>query len=272
MADDAVARPARPLAYIAIHDKTPVMRVLYASSSIRHILQFAPSDVVGQPALAFVNNVKATDYSEQFGRLTNDTVLASHMLVDNRQGTPVHLRIIHFSCDNLEFNVALAVPRAPRPPEAWAMHPVNPSRAVQACLVLESPTTAERFSSSGPRVVFASRSAERVVRVAVEDVQGVGFLELLAPEDVTSAAKFLERVAESASVEYIVLRFGVTDAVAVEVLAAGSDDGALLLCRATPADGSRDGGGDGDGYMSLDEIISSDAETSDISSIWRSLR
>ncbi|KAJ1723652.1 hypothetical protein LPJ53_002035 [Coemansia erecta] len=285
----------RPMAYIAIHDKTPLMRVLYASSNIRQILQFAPSEVVGHPALAFVSHIKATDYSEQFGRLTNDTVLASHMLVDNRQGTPVLLRIIHFSCDNLEFNVALAVPHMPQQglqQDSLAIRAAMAgSRAsrVQACLVLESSAVAEHHSPLGPRVVFATRSVERVVGRPAEDIQGLGFMQLLAPHEVTRAALFLEGVAVSASVEYIVLRFapatatttaaataataGGEEYVSVEVLAAGSDDGALLLCRSMAA-GSRGGNNDNDndGYVSLDEIISSDAETSDISGIWRALR
>ncbi|KAJ1877883.1 hypothetical protein H4R99_001249 [Coemansia sp. RSA 1722] len=307
-----------PLAYIAIHDKTPMMRVLYASSNIRRVLQFEPSEVVGQPALAFVNNGKADDYVEQFGRPTNDTVLISDMVVDSRDATPTFLRIIHFSCDNLEFNVALKYPdmapassigsRAPQPMTPAdvsqvasaavasegrrrrrieqrclmrrSYRPRGQQRAFQACLVLERQRRTDETVVAGPRIVFASASFERIVGVDASDLQGVDLLTLVVPDDVVKTAEFLDRAAVSEGVELDTFRFAMCDSpdrhVAVEVIGAGSDDGAVLLCQPDRASLQQmrmagQGSAETDGYMSLEEIVSSDPETSDFSDIWQSL-
>ncbi|KAJ2888076.1 hypothetical protein FB639_000882, partial [Coemansia asiatica] len=303
---DAVQGSSRsssvPLAYIAIHDKTPMMRVLYASSNIRRVLQFEPSEVVGQPALAFVNNRKASEYIEQFCQPTNDTVLISNMVVNARDLTPTFLRIIHFSCDNLEFNVALKYPDMAtmssihNGPQLSAMssadmsqvasavmarderrqierrcrmrrayRPREQQRAFQACLVLERKQREGEAGILGPRIVFASTSFERIVGIDASDLQGVEILTLVAPEDVVRAAEFLDKAALSEGVELSTFRFNACDHpgryVAVEVLCAGSDDGAVLLCqldRASLQQMSRAGWGgsveETDGYMSLEEI------------------
>ncbi|KAJ1812617.1 hypothetical protein LPJ56_003804 [Coemansia sp. RSA 2599] len=294
-----------------------MMRVLYASSNIRRVLQFEPSEVVGQPALAFVNNNKADEYVEQFCHPTNNTVLISNMVVDSRDQTPTFLRIIHFSCDNLEFNVALKYPdigamaaisgQPSLPPMTSAdmsgvaaavmardgrrrierrcrmrrsYRPRGQQPGFQACLVLENQRRGVDPGVLGPLIVFASTSFERIVGMDASDLQGVEILSLVAPEDVVRTAEFLERAAGSEGVELSTLRFAVHGHpgrfVTVETLGAGSDDGAVLLCqpdRASLQQMHRDGwGGDeADGYLSLEEIVSSDPETSDFSDIWQSL-
>ncbi|KAJ2609869.1 hypothetical protein H4S08_003868 [Coemansia sp. RSA 1365] len=133
----------------------------------------------------------------------------------------------------------------------------------------------------------------QIIDVDASDIQGLSFLSLVAAEDTLRAGKFLE---DMATPERIVLenikflanpisdtnsavgRVGnmtqmerpVRRTVMVELVGAGSDDGAIVLfqlnqpqpfeSRAMPSS---------DGYMSLKNIISSDPETSDVSSAWR---
>ncbi|KAJ1723653.1 hypothetical protein LPJ53_002036 [Coemansia erecta] len=283
---DAMRQPM-PLAYIAVHDKTPMMRLLYASSNIREATQFTPSEVIGRPAFSFIKTRKVGEYKEDFGHHQSDSVVVRNTVVNAKDGTSVYMRIIHFSCDDIAFNVAMVYPDMVGLPgsarearrrmieqRCRAQDTVYrcSRRVIQACLVLERAEAVDSVSPLGARVVFASRSFELIAGTESSDVQGVAFLSLVATEDVARAAGFLERVAGERSVVIERLRFSRVCAgeqeshVLVEVMAAGSDDGAILLCR--PISGLGAGRRSGDGYMSLEEIISSDAETSDIADMW----
>ncbi|KAJ2718551.1 hypothetical protein GGI07_005704 [Coemansia sp. Benny D115] len=239
-------------------------------------------------------------------------------MVHARDGTPVYLRIIHFSCDAIAFNVAMALSNQAETPlpnnfevahtesvrrlqgqgadvgvgEGPGMHLRDAIYATRdggfhACLVLEKQDVVDSASPMGPRVVFASKSFERIVGKDTSDVHGLAFLTLVAPQDVGRAARFLQDVACSPNFLIGHLNFQ-TDAqssrqlqvsgyVSVEIVGAGSDDGAILLCRmdgaaaaAEPAYGRRVrmGGDIDDGYMSLEDILTSDPETSNLSDVW----
>ncbi|KAJ1795480.1 hypothetical protein LPJ56_007317 [Coemansia sp. RSA 2599] len=106
------------------------------------------------------------------------------------------------------------------------------------------------------------------------DVQGTSFLALVKTEDMLKAAQFLDKVASSQTI--VVERLQLVSSgwadnrpVCIEVVAAGSDDGAILLCRTDRLVGSTGRSDDGSGYTSLEDIISSDPETSGLSDAWR---
>ncbi|KAJ2595050.1 hypothetical protein GGF39_003975 [Coemansia sp. RSA 1721] len=285
------SRRALPLAYIAVHDKTPLMRVLYASSNIRLALQFEPDEVLGLSAFSFIVNQRVGEYKLKFGQPSDESVVISNTVVYNKSGSPVYLRIIHFNCDDIAFNVAMTYPDVPAGADDAAAEARRQAfeeqcrqqstvyrsrgRFLQACLVLEQQQQQRMGDDAvpwGPRVVFASKSFEAIVNLDSSDVQGLSFLQLVKTGDAVKAARFLERVAESQTVVVEKLQLvsrGWADGrqVCVEVIAAGSDDGAIILCRpdrlatrALPVDES--------GYASLEDIISSDPETSGLSDAW----
>ncbi|KAJ1644858.1 hypothetical protein LPJ64_003517 [Coemansia asiatica] len=277
---------ALPLAYIAVHDKTPSMRVLYASSNIRLALQFEPDEVLGLPAFSFITNQKVGEYKQKFGQPSDESVVISNTMVYDRNRSPVYLRIIHFNCDDIAFNVAMCYPeindqvgemrRQAFEEQCRQQSTVYRSRGrfLQACLVLERQRAVDDVAPWGPRVVFASRSFEAIVNLDASDVQGLSFLALVAAEDTVKAARFLERVAGSQTVvveKLLLVNGGQADnnrPVCVEVVAAGSDDGAILLCRPDRMRGLGQNDDDS-GYTSLEDIISSDPETSGLSDAWR---
>ncbi|KAI7825411.1 hypothetical protein BX661DRAFT_199260 [Kickxella alabastrina] len=280
-----------PRSYIAVNDKTPLMRVLYVSPNIQ----------------------------EHFGRMINRNIQVTNMVVDARGGTPVYLRMLHFTCDALEFSVALrypdlaALPSIVAQPTAAAKkeaegeaEAVARERELDARLVEKTPTrqysgsstgmhtsvvgayarqqaclVLERYegfvdgsgggSPMGARIVFASNSFGRTLNMDSSDIQGRAFLELVDPEDVVRAARFLDCVSRSISVESEHLRFMDGDAggsVLVEVLAAGSHDGAILLCQtdsamcgrhaAAAASGNSSAINEFEDSVSLGDIISSE--------------
>ncbi|KAJ2876441.1 hypothetical protein GGH93_000758 [Coemansia aciculifera] len=197
-------------AFIGIHDKTPDMRIIYVTSSIRDILGFEPSEAVGQTALWFIENGNAEDYREHFGSHTDE--------------------------DNVPM---------------------------------------------GPRVLFASNSFDRIINIDACDVQGIPFLLLVASEDVAKAGRFLDNIktASTVLIEHLLLLADplaeLTNGeqrepktVAVEIMAAGADSGAVMLCQLARQPLCSGICELSDGYMSLEDIISSDPETSDIADVW----
>ncbi|KAJ2888078.1 hypothetical protein FB639_000884 [Coemansia asiatica] len=162
------------------------------------------------------------------------------------------------------FNVSISCPHMQPPVMPTIRALTRKIGLICACLVLET------GSREGPRVLFASRSFSRIVGVETDEVQGLGFLTLVAPRDVTRASEFLEKVFVSMDVLVEQLAFVVGEReIVVEVMAAGSSEGAMLLCQMKAPDRTCD---DEEGYLSLEDIISSDPETSDCADdMWRSL-
>ncbi|KAJ1959730.1 hypothetical protein GGI12_004184 [Dipsacomyces acuminosporus] len=97
------------------------------------------------------------------------------------------------------------------------------------------------------------------------------FLSMVTLEDITKAADFLDKALQTNVLVLERLRLlenpieneqqNFPKCVSVEFMAMGSDDGAIMLCqleqpkRADPCNN--------DGYLSLEDIISSDPGTSD---------
>ncbi|KAJ2416908.1 hypothetical protein GGI10_000598 [Coemansia sp. RSA 2530] len=184
-----------------------------------------------------------------------------------------------------------------------------PSRQVKVALVLESPAAVLEPADesdrrqNGPLIVFVTGSVSRLIDADTSDLLRFPFLKLVAPEDVLRATRFFERLGESQDVLFetfsLVQRPHVIDGdvavadennarVLVECLGASVQDGVALLLRRlrTMPPPGRDALGnyilrrarevhDHDceaGYMSLNEMISSDPGTSDAPPGWSRLR
>ncbi|KAJ2524843.1 hypothetical protein GGI11_000524 [Coemansia sp. RSA 2049] len=174
---------------------------------------------------------------------------------------------------------------------------VAPTR--RACLIVDKVTEPGDQNPMGPRIIFASSSFSRITNIDACDIQGTPLMSLVPPEDVTKTARFLERVSVSDDVVIDFLRLLVLDDefandgvnssndnddsadegyrnplvakgfVDVEAMAAGSADGIILLCQQIRSGRILPNGSyDSEGYLSLEEIISSDIETSDYSGNW----
>ncbi|KAJ2713039.1 hypothetical protein H4R19_002451 [Coemansia spiralis] len=172
----------------------------------------------------------------------------------------------------------LPVHRQPRGAVRYARTPTK------ACLVLEGLLEGDPDDTAGPRVLFASASFARILDVDPCDLQGVAFLALVAAEDAVAAARFLEKMSSPDRLVLDQLRFlhcPVADdrlhprrTVLIEVLGAGSDDGAIILCQLSQSDPEvlRTSDDEYDGYLSLEEMISSDPDSSDIGDAWLPFR
>ncbi|KAJ1958937.1 hypothetical protein GGI12_004605 [Dipsacomyces acuminosporus] len=139
----------------------------------------------------------------------------------------------------------------------------------QACLVLEDLKSNNTDGKPGARIIFVTDSINRILDVDACDLQEVPFLSLVALQDITKAADFLDKALCGSVLALETLRLlvnplessqlGSPKCVSVEFMAMGSDDGAVMLCQ-PKQELSYDGK---DGYLSLEEIISSDPGTSD---------
>ncbi|KAJ2900025.1 hypothetical protein IWW38_000733 [Coemansia aciculifera] len=186
-----------------------------------------------------------------------------------------------------------------------------PSRQVKVAMVLESPAILDTVTGSdadrrqnGPLIVFVTGSVSRLIDADTSDLLRFPFLKLVAPEDVLRATRFFERLGESQDVLFesfaLIQRPHVIDGdvavaddantrVVVECLGASVQDGVALLLRRlrTAPPPGRDALGNyvvgrryrdahehdcDTGYMSLNEMISSDPGTSDAPPSWSNLR
>ncbi|KAJ1898974.1 hypothetical protein LPJ66_002418 [Kickxella alabastrina] len=305
-----------PKVILSVHDKTPDMRMLYVSSNIRNILQYEPEDILGQPAFTYIPNGNGQNYKSTIGLNTRHDMIVANIDVIARNGKPIHLRAIHFNCDNMAFNVTVTVPETVSKLrdkrglnlERMGWHNTDTddadckkaggvsgqrgfvllgqqkktqttNKSVQACLVLKKQTASEEQRPDGPLVLFASNSFEHIIGVDSTDIQGVAFLSLVSTEDVAKAAMFLDRVAKIADIAIERFRLRVDSdvdascSVSVEVMAAGSDKGAMLLFQMDkPRDiADKEELDMASGYMSLEDMISSDYNTTDVGESWNDM-
>ncbi|KAJ2358758.1 hypothetical protein IWW50_000394 [Coemansia erecta] len=322
-----------PVHCIGIHDKSPEMRLLYISSSVRQAMQYEPSDIIGQSSLPFVVSDNADDYKRLIEAQNLNNVVMTGIYAWSPTGDMHFMRVIHFNCDNIALNFCTIFPDPlPEAAEARPMsieffdpsalqaqgpgsgtleqlsqqqhsevtrvansigtapqnRPNNVMRyartCTKACLILEgSLSTNSENNPSGPAVLFASNSFSRILDVDVSDLQGLPFLSLVAAQDALAAARFLEKMSAPEEIVLEKLRFMADPVdsgadglqsrlVTVEVLGTGSDEGAIILCQLDDRHSVRSRyveDDELDGYMSLEEIITSDPETSDISDVWK---
>ncbi|KAJ1943823.1 hypothetical protein FBU59_002788 [Linderina macrospora] len=160
------------------------------------------------------------------------------------------------------------------------VHTARSCRA-KACFVLSRP--AANVETHGPTVVFVTNSINRVLGSETEghEVINMAFFALIAPSDITKAARFLESLVADLKPQVCVLEMlqnpnsgrprGSADpeTIKVELLGAISDDGVVLLCQKVRDQRQTQSGADDElGYMSLSEIISSDPDSSDFPEEW----
>ncbi|KAJ2783771.1 hypothetical protein H4R18_001523 [Coemansia javaensis] len=302
-ADAGHSQPRRtPITFIGVHDRSPELRLLYVSSSVRQGLHLEPQDMLWKPSFNYLEGNNVSEYKRLNMLSGESSVVTSGVVVRSGTGELRTVRVIQFTSDDIVCNIATIYPDpAPEPTGHMAVgvQPCAPVRVqptcyarscTKACLVLVHP--ADSDSSSGPRVLFASRSFAHILDVDPCDLQGLPFLSLVAAADTVAAARFLEKMAAPERIVLDQLRFRVDPSAAtdnddndndnndsgsdgrprgertamLEVLGAGSDDGAIILCQLhQPRGAARD---NSDGYMSMAELISSDPETSDCAEAW----
>ncbi|KAJ1961808.1 hypothetical protein GGI12_003036 [Dipsacomyces acuminosporus] len=142
-------------------------------------------------------------------------------------------------------------------------------KAHQACIVLESLWSNNTDGNKGARIIYVTSTISRILSVDSCDLQNMPFLSLVAIEDITKAARFLDKTLHGNVLVVERLRLlqnpiedsqlDGPDYVSVEFVAMGSDDGVIILCQLEQPKHS-DGNGE---YLSLDDIISSDVWTSE---------
>ncbi|KAJ2448114.1 hypothetical protein EV183_005588 [Coemansia sp. RSA 2336] len=179
-------------------------------------------------------------------------------------------------------------------------------KTTKAALILEHPdasaveTEETGRRPAGPLVVFVTGSISKFVDADPSDMHNFPFLRLVAPEDLLHTSKFFDKLSDSPDVLFETFALlqrppviegdvAVADAdnarVVVECLGASVTDGVALMLRkirVAPAP-KRDTLGnyvhskvheidDNEGYVSLEELISSDCATTDIGEFWSDLR
>ncbi|KAJ2495873.1 hypothetical protein GGH96_006198 [Coemansia sp. RSA 1972] len=179
------------------------------------------------------------------------------------------------------------------------------SRQIKAVLVLEHPEAVEIDTEetgrrpTGPLIAFCTSSISRLVDVDNSDIMNYPFMKLVAPEDLVHVSLYFERLSKSSEVLFetfsLLQRPNVIEGdifvsdeenqrVVVEALGANVQDGIAILIRklkVVPAP-KRDTMGnyihsrmremtEDNGYQSLCEFISSDANTSEAEG-WSQLR
>ncbi|KAJ1838659.1 hypothetical protein LPJ70_005373 [Coemansia sp. RSA 2708] len=172
----------------------------------------------------------------------------------------------------------------------------------KAALVLERPDLLEVAQtgqrSSGPLIAFCTGSINRIIEADSEDLASYPFLKLVAPECIVEASEFLEQLNEVTDIVCttfsllfrphiidgdVVVGDEANQRVVVEILAAASNDGMILLLRKLKVMppprkdnlgnyiraqiDSRDDKDD----SSLLELVSTDLETSDADCGWSQL-
>ncbi|KAJ1958116.1 hypothetical protein EC988_000483 [Linderina pennispora] len=159
--------------------------------------------------------------------------------------------------------------------------------SIQACLVLDLVSRLREPMPLGPNVIFATNSIEQIIGVEATEFQGLPFLSAVAPADVTKAGEFLQNISTSNAIAFVTIRLlqnplseenpDGSQQVEVEIMGAGYDDGAILLCQPVqqhrlgdtqPSAGHPANYNDDTGYLSLEELISTDAETSGVDATW----
>ncbi|KAJ1953167.1 hypothetical protein GGI12_006071 [Dipsacomyces acuminosporus] len=142
----------------------------------------------------------------------------------------------------------------------------------QACFVLDGTSV---DTGTGPRIIFTTDSINRILDVDSSDLHEIPFLSLVAEEDNEKTRGFLDKALNSDELvlERLQLLVDPLEAsrpegrrtISVEFMAMGSDDGAVMLCQLDKQDTP---GFDNGRYIPLEEIISSDPETSDFPERW----
>ncbi|KAJ1951879.1 hypothetical protein GGI12_006383 [Dipsacomyces acuminosporus] len=277
------------------------MTILYLSSSIRKALLYEPEDLVGHSPLEILGDKYINDFKVHHGRQTEDNVILTNTLVTSKCSREVYQRSITFACGNVNFQIATTYPEAvlDKSKRRFSIHrfrcvlseELNNTKSstvkdlntayslkscYQACFVLGR-VNADKDTSS--RIVFATDSISKILDADSADLQGEPFLSLVSSDDTEKAREFLRKAVGHDELVLERLRLLVNPVedcqmenprcVSVEVMGLGSDDGAILLWQLErPYIDGRSGSGK---YIPLEDIISSDPETTDFPDEWEKL-
>ncbi|KAJ2483832.1 hypothetical protein EV174_002841 [Coemansia sp. RSA 2320] len=168
----------------------------------------------------------------------------------------------------------------------------------KACFVLSVLPAQIDDVPQSPTVEFVTNSISSIFDGATDgyEIVGMPFFSLVAPADLTGVGLFMDSLRTVSRPQLCalhLLRYPLTseaphgqeaaNVVEVELFGAMSNNKIVLLCqkmrsRQKPSQGARDwtaSGAEEDGelpYMSLEEIISSDPDSSDIGDLWNELK
>ncbi|ORX72848.1 hypothetical protein DL89DRAFT_290672 [Linderina pennispora] len=278
--------PYRAGSWLGVHDTSDELRILFVSSNMYDIINLNPHDCVGSSANEFITGESLETYPATFARHTTDNIFISYVHVTTSDGSAIVVRTISFVCSNITFivgsydpswqaehmmqrnhikrfryvskdesrmetltqikkaisevsgqgNTITAVPQQDSQRQAQE----SARTLIQACIVLDSLERMDGRTPHGPTITFLTNSIDQIIDVDATDLQGIPFLSLVAADDIVKAS-----------------------------------DGAILLCQ--PAIGLRIRRTDcasveEAGYMSLEELVSSEAETSGYDSSWRDIK
>ncbi|KAJ1964766.1 hypothetical protein GGI12_001209 [Dipsacomyces acuminosporus] len=159
-----------------------------------------------------------------------------------------------------------------------SMHTTRACRD-KACFVLDR-SDRQLEGSVGPRVVFVTNTVSRIFddNVDGDELINMPFFSIVATAEITKIARFMDTMLSTSKPQICRVNFlrnpvsdqsGGRDVVQVELLGAISDDGAMLMCQKVRKKGSVSSGDTELGYLSLEEIISSDPDSSDIPEEWK---
>ncbi|KAJ2805468.1 hypothetical protein H4S07_004010 [Coemansia furcata] len=152
----------------------------------------------------------------------------------------------------------------------------------KACFVLCMEL--EDALAQGPKIEFVTNSISKIYDGTTDgyEIIGMPFFSLVAPADITKAAAYMDSLRTSARPQLCSLRLlrHATDSsdngslVEVELFGAVSDNKTVLLCqKLRRRSNGRERGIEEDElpYMSLEEIISSDPDSTDIGEQWNEM-
>ncbi|ORX73213.1 hypothetical protein DL89DRAFT_265336 [Linderina pennispora] len=276
----------RPCSWVGVHEKGNEMRILYVSSNIKQILDYEPSEMIGKPTLSFIASDLVPAYAGDFGERTLENVSVGYTRVKHRDGTSLAIRIISFACSDIQFNVGSFDPNG-------SFELLLETARVQRFQYMakdngRSETLARIPAGTGRqcKIEFATNSMSLIVNADACDLHGLEFLLLVVTADIAKAGEFLQQVASKPDVTFVVLNMRCNplgpdteqnETVPVEIMGIGSECGGILLCQ--PANWPRTQRGavhiingnenDSANYLSLEELISSDIDTSDYGDAWR---
>ncbi|KAJ2312511.1 hypothetical protein IWW51_003764 [Coemansia sp. RSA 2702] len=193
-----------------------------------------------------------------------------------------------------------SAPATSRTPRGYAK-----GKTTKAAIILEHPDSTQLETEetgrrpAGPHIVFVTGSIAKLIDADPSDLHNFPFLKLVAPEDLTHVSSFFDTLSGSTEVQFetfallqrppviegdVSIDDGVNMRVVVEALGASVTDGMALMLRrlrVAPAP-KRDSVGnyihskiheldDKGGYVSLEELISSDCVTTDVGEFWSEL-
>ncbi|ORX73107.1 hypothetical protein DL89DRAFT_255246 [Linderina pennispora] len=295
--------PYRAGSWVGVHDTSDDMRILYASSNLYDIVNIHASDCIGTPATEFITGesletyvrITTSDGSAIVIRTISFICSSIAFVIGSSDPSGLFERMMQrdhikrFRYVTKDENrmetltqINQAISEAPDSGNSTAAAPQERLHGstqehqhvlIQACIILDNLERVDSRTPHGPTITFLTNSMEQIIDVDATDLQGTPFLSLVAVDDISKAGEFLQGLLRHP--------FGapaegqLPACITVEMMGAGSETGAILLCQ--PAVGLHlqrmNCGLDEDaGYMTLEELVSSEAETSECDSAWRGIR